>query len=95
MATQKEVYDLVKETVEDVNAHMGQIEGEHCPRISRFVVMHREFMVDQGEITRSRKIKRDVVMGTHQALVNAMYASQQKVEISDAGQTAELRIETT
>ena len=95
LATQKEVYDLVKETVEDVNAHMGQIEGEHCPRISRFVVMHREFMVDQGEITRSRKIKRDVVMGTHQALVNAMYASQQKVEISEAGQTAELRIEST
>jgi len=57
--------------------------------------MHREFMVDQGEITRSRKIKRDVVMGTHQALVNAMYASQQKVEISEAGQTAELRIEST
>ena len=95
LATKQEVYELVKESVDEVNAHITETESESCPPIKRFVVMHREFMVDQGEITRSRKIKRDVVMGTHQALVNAMYASQQKVEISDAGQTAELRIETT
>jgi len=49
------------------------------------------------EITRSRKIKRDVVMGTHQALVNAMYSSQKSVELKDdsSGQVAELKIEST
>ena len=63
---------MLKETVDEVNAHISETEGEDCPPIKRFVLMHREFSVDQGEITRSRKIKRDVVMGTHQALVSAM-----------------------
>jgi len=97
LATKQEVYDLVKETVADVNSRLSQTEGENCPPISRFVIMHREFNVDQGEITRSRKIKRDVVMGTHQVLVAAMYSSQNSVEIKDdtSGQVAELKIEST
>ncbi|MGH1538726.1 MAG: AMP-binding protein [Gammaproteobacteria bacterium] len=97
LATKQEVYDLVKETVDEVNSHLSQTEGENCPPIKRFVIMHREFNVDQGEITRSRKIKRDVVMGTHQALVAAMYSSQNSVEIKDdaSGLTAELKIEST
>ena len=97
LATQEEVYDLVKKSVDDVNAHMCETEGENCPHVKRFVVMPREFNIDKGEITRSRKIKRDVVMGTHQALVNAMYSSQKSVEIKDdsSGQTVtELRIES-
>ncbi len=97
LATKQEVYDLVKETVAEVNSHLTETEDEQCPPIKRFVVMHREFNVDQGEITRSRKIKRDVVMGTHQALVAAMYSSQKSVEVKDGsnGQTAELKIEST
>lgn len=98
LATKQEVYDLVKETVAEVNTNLAKTEGEKCPPIKRFVVMHREFNVDQGEITRSRKIKRDVVMGTHQALVAAMYSTQQSVEVKDdsSGQTvAELKIEST
>ena len=97
LATKQEVYDLVKKSVDEVNAHLEQTEGEGCPPVKRFVVMHREFNVDQGEITRSRKIKRDVVMGTHQALVNAIYSSQKSYAIkSDAdGQTvADLKIES-
>ncbi|MFK7816370.1 MAG: long-chain fatty acid--CoA ligase [Gammaproteobacteria bacterium] len=96
LAMQQEVYDLVKKAVEEVNANIRQSDGSNCPPIKRFVVMHREFNVDQGEITRSRKIKRDVVMGTHQALVNAMYSSQKSVELKDStSQTvAELKIES-
>lgn len=98
LANQQEVYDLVKKSVDDVNSHMKETEGENCPPIKRFVVMPREFSVDQGEITRSRKIKRDVVMGTHQALVTAMYAAQKSVEIkdaSDAQAVTELKIVST
>lgn len=97
LATKQEVYDLVKETVAEVNSHISKTEGASCPPIKRFVIMNREFNVDQGEITRSRKIKRDVVMGTHQALVAAMYSSQKSVEIKDdsSGSVAELKIEST
>ena len=84
LATKDEVYDLVSKTVNDVNAHIEQIEGKACPPIRRYLIMHREFNVDTGEITRSRKIRRDVVMGRHTALIDALYSSQQAYEVKDS-----------
>jgi long-chain acyl-CoA synthetase len=97
LAAKKEVYDLVKSSVEEVNGRIENMGLEDCPPIKRFIVMHRRFDVNQGEITRSHKVKRDVVMGRHQALVNAMYSSQKSVEIKDdkSGDTiANLKIES-
>ncbi len=83
LATKDEVYELIQKTVADVNVHIEQIEGKGCPPIKRFLILHREFNVDMGEITRSRKIRRDVVMGRHKALVDALYSSQQVYEVKD------------
>ena len=97
LATKDEVYNLVKEHVDSVNAKIKDICGDACPPISRFLLMHREFNVDSGEVTRSHKIRRDVVMGRHQTLVDALYSSQQKVELRDdaSGETiAELKLES-
>ncbi len=97
LAAKDEVYELVKKTVAEVNVHIEQIEGQGCPPIKRFLIMHREFNVDAGEITRSRKIKRDVVMSKHRALVDALYSPQQKYAIKDtsSGETiAELKLES-
>ena len=84
LATKDEVYDLVSKTVSDVNSHIEQIEGKSCPPIKRYLIMHREFNVEAGEITRSRKIRRDVVMGRHKALVDSLYSSQKAYEVTDA-----------
>ena len=43
LTTKREVYDLIKETVTDVNTHITQIEGKGSPSIKHFVVMHRDF----------------------------------------------------
>lgn len=97
LATKDEVYDLVSKAVSDVNAHIEQIEGKACPPIKHYLIMHREFNVDTGEITRSRKIRRDVVMGRHKALVEALYSSQQAYEIKDSssGETlAEIKLKS-
>lgn len=97
LATKDEVYELVQKTVADVNAHIEKIEGKGSPHIKRFLIMHREFNVDAGEMTRSRKIRRDVVMGRHKALVDALYSTQQTYEIKDSssGETlAELKLQS-
>ncbi len=98
LATKDEVYDLVKGTVEDVNAHIEQLEGHKCPPIKRYLILHREFSVDAGEVTRSRKIRRDVVMERLEAMVDALYSSQQSYEVKDSstGETvAELKLQST
>ena len=98
LATQEEVYNLVKETVDDVNAHIEQLEGHSCPPIKRYLILHREFNVNAGEITRSRKIRRDVVVNRLKAMVDALYSSQEKFEVKDpsTGETiAELKLAST
>lgn len=98
LATKDEVYELVQKTVVDVNAHIEQIEGKGSPPIKRFLIMHREFNVGSGEVTRSHKIRRDVVMGRHKAMVDALYSSQQTFEVKDSssGETlAELKLQST
>lgn len=98
LATQDEVYELVKGTVDDVNAHMEQIEGEGSPPIKRYLIMYREFDVGMGEMTRSRKIRRDVIMSKHGALIDALYSSEQTCEVKDnsSGEIlAELKLQST
>jgi len=97
LATKDEVYTLVKETVAEVNANIVATVEHETPPIKRFLIMHREFNVEDGEVTRSRKIKRDVIMGRHQAMVDALYSSTQKYEVKNdsSGETvAELKIES-
>lgn len=97
LATKEEVYDLVKKTIEDVNAHIEQIEGKGSPPVKRFLILHREFNIDLGEMTRSRKIRRDVVMSRNKALVDALYSSRQTYAIKDASSgeiLAELRLQS-
>ncbi len=98
LATQEEVYNLVKSTVDDVNAHIEQLEGHSCPPIKRYLILHREFNVNAGELTRTRKIRREVVMNRLKAMVDALYSSQDKFEVKDTstGETiAELKLEST
>ncbi len=97
LATKNEVYTLVKETVAEVNTNIVDTVEHGCPPIKRFLIMHREFNVEDGEVTRSRKIKRDVVMGRHQALVDALYSSNKTYEVKSdsSGETvAELKLES-
>lgn len=98
LATKEEVYGLVKDTVDDVNAHIEQLEGHSCPPIKRYLILHREFNVNAGEITRSRKIRRDVVVNSLKEMVDALYSSQEIFEVKDTstGETiAELKLEST
>ena len=97
LATKDAVYELVQNAVVEVNQHIKTIEGEGCPPIKRFLVMYREFSVEAGEITRSRKVRRDVIMDRHKALIDALYSSQQTFEVKDSssGETlAELKLKT-
>ena len=97
LATKDEVYELVKGAVDGVNVHIEKIEGEGSPPIKRFLIMHREFNIDAGEMTRSRKIRRDVVMGRHKALVDALYSSRQTYEVKDTSSDetlAELKLQS-
>ena len=84
LAGKKEVLELIRECVEKVNADLAQDALLAGSQISRFLVLHKELDADDGEMTRTRKVKRGYINDKYQALVDALYGgkTEQFIETS-------------
>ena len=51
-------------------------------RIKKFVLLHKEFDADEGELTRTRKLKRGVMQKTYENLIEAIYEEKDSVTIN-------------
>jgi long-chain acyl-CoA synthetase len=82
LAAKPAVLELVRECVEKVNADLAQDERLAGSQISRFIVLHKELDADDGELTRTRKVRRGYIGDKYQVLVDAMYGgkSEQFIE---------------
>jgi long-chain acyl-CoA synthetase len=47
--------------------------------VRRFVNLHKDFDADDGEITRTRKLRRNVIEERYQALITALYSGTRSV----------------
>jgi long-chain acyl-CoA synthetase len=63
-----QILALVKGMVDQVNARVSSTES-----IKRFVVLERDFEIEQDEITPTGKIKRDVVNRRYSELIQCLY----------------------
>jgi len=104
LAQKREVYDLIKDCVEKVNADLAADARLAGSQISRFLVLHKELDADDGELTRTNKVRRGFIAEKYSALVDALYGgkSEQYIETQvkfEDGRTgsvnATLRIEDT
>jgi long-chain acyl-CoA synthetase len=82
LAQKPEVYELIKECIEKVNADLaadGKLAGS---QVRRFLVLHKELDADDGELTRTNKVRRGFIAEKYQVLVDALYAgkSEQYIE---------------
>ena len=73
LASKPEVLELIRECVEKVNADLAQDALLAGSQISRFLVLHKELDADDGELTRTRKVRRGFIGEKFDALVTAMY----------------------
>src|SRR5450830_1833189 len=76
LAQTPEVYQLIKECVEQVNADLSVdtlLAGSH---VSRFLVLHKELDADDGELTRTNKVRRGFIADKYKVLVDALYAGR-------------------
>ena len=77
------VLEMIDGHVAEVNASVAEDEMLAGCQIHRFLVLHKELDADDGEMTRTRKVRRAVVGEKFDDLVNALY-----------GDTAEIYTET-
>jgi long-chain acyl-CoA synthetase len=81
LASRDEVYDLVRECVEKVNADLAQEPEIANSQIRRFLILHKELDADDEELTRTRKVRRGFIGEKYAPLVDALYAGKDAVHV--------------
>jgi long-chain acyl-CoA synthetase len=81
LASRDEVYDLVRECIERVNADLAEEPELAHSQISRFLILHKELDADDGELTRTRKVRRGHIAERYAPLVQALYDGRQSVHV--------------
>lgn len=81
LAARAEVYDLIQQEIEQVNASLAAEPQMAATQIRRFLVLHKELDPDDGELTRTRKIRRSFIDEKYAALVESLYSEQDHTAI--------------
>jgi long-chain acyl-CoA synthetase len=84
LAQKPEVYELIRDCVEKVNADLAADEKLAGSQISRFLILHKELDADDGELTRTRKVRRGTIAEKYQVLVDALYGGKTEQFIETA-----------
>jgi long-chain acyl-CoA synthetase len=81
LASRDEVYALVRECVEKVNADLAQEAEIANSQIHRFLILHKELDADDEELTRTRKVRRRFIGEKYAPLIAALYDGSQAVHV--------------
>ena len=73
LAGHPEVMATIQSHVEEVNASVAQDEMLSGCQIHRFVVLHKELDADDGELTRTRKVRRRIIEEKYGDIITALY----------------------
>ncbi len=73
------VLDMVQEHVEIVNRSVAEDAMLAGCQIHRFLVLHKELDADDGEMTRTRKVRRKIIGEKFGDLVSALYDGSQQI----------------
>lgn len=73
LAGHPQVLDAIRAHVEEVNRSLANDPMlAHC-QVHRFLVLHKELDADDGEMTRTRKVRRNVISEKFEDLLSALY----------------------
>ncbi|WP_067516232.1 long-chain fatty acid--CoA ligase [Endozoicomonas ascidiicola] len=76
LSSQPEIQTLLQQAMEQVNEGLPESQ-----RIKRFLLLYKELDADDGELTRTRKVRRSVVAEKYADIINALYKGDERVEV--------------
>jgi long-chain acyl-CoA synthetase len=77
LSQKPEVYELIRKDVEEVNRTLPA-----AARVRKFVLLHKEFDADEGEMTRTRKLRRGFLADRYASIIHSLYSSEREVAVS-------------
>jgi long-chain acyl-CoA synthetase len=81
LAAHPEVYKLIRDCIEQVNRDLSTESTLTGSQIKRFLVLHKELDADDGELTRTRKVRRSFVQSRYEPLVEALFSGAVRAHI--------------
>ena len=74
LAADPQVYGMIKDCIEQTNADIAKDSEIAGSQIKRFLILHKELDADDGELTRTRKVRRRVISDRFDSLISALYS---------------------
>jgi long-chain acyl-CoA synthetase len=76
------VYDMIEKHVDEVNRSLASEPRMGGAQIKRFLILHKELDADDGELTRTQKVRRGFIAERYAPLINALYDGSSEADIS-------------
>jgi long-chain acyl-CoA synthetase len=76
LAARPQVYELIKAEIETVNGTLPAPQ-----QVRRFLLLYKELDADDGELTRTRKVRRGVINEKYGDIIDAIYRGDQAIDI--------------
>lgn len=71
---------VIKFIEQQVTGLMDQVPP--YARVKKFSILHKQFTADDGELTRTLKVRRKFIEGKYQMLINGMYSDTEEVTMA-------------
>jgi long-chain acyl-CoA synthetase len=81
LSAHPEVYDLIEGEIAEVNRDLAKDAQLAGSQIHRFLLLHKELDADDGELTRTRKVRRSFIGEKYEAVIAALYSSADRAHI--------------
>ncbi len=86
LAGHSQVYEMIAGHVAEVNRSLSEEPMMAGAQIARFLILHKELDADDGELTRTQKVRRGFIAERYAPLIDALY---------DGSTLADIRTEVT
>jgi long-chain acyl-CoA synthetase len=73
LAAHRQVYDMVARRLDEVNRSLAEEPQMAASQIKRFLILHKELDADDGEMTRTQKVRRSTIAERYAPLIAALY----------------------
>jgi long-chain acyl-CoA synthetase len=74
LAGHPDVYEMMRKNIEEVNRDLSSDPKLSESQIHKFLILHKELDADDGELTRTRKVRRRIVAEKYDVLIEAFYS---------------------
>jgi long-chain acyl-CoA synthetase len=82
LAAHPQVYDIVAKRVEEMNRALAEEPQMAASQVRRFLILHKELDADDGEMTRTQKVRRSTIFERYAALITALYDGSKEHHIA-------------